>query len=62
LIAAAMQELALGSAFSRPTKSEINLAELLAERMPSVDQVRFCNLGTEAVMMALKAVRAFTDN
>ncbi len=28
--------------------------------MPSVDQVRFANSGTEAVMMALKAARAFT--
>ncbi|HKH02664.1 MAG TPA: aminotransferase class III-fold pyridoxal phosphate-dependent enzyme, partial [Bradyrhizobium sp.] len=27
---------------------------------PSVDQVRFANSGTEAVMMALKAARAFT--
>ena len=29
-------------------------------RLPSVDQVRFTNSGTEAVMMALKAARAFT--
>jgi glutamate-1-semialdehyde 2,1-aminomutase len=55
-----MQRLALGSAFGRPTESEIDLAELLAERLPSVDQVRFCNSGTEAVMMALKSARAFT--
>ena len=43
-----------------PTESEIELAELLASRLPSVDQVRFTNSGTEAVMMALKAARAFT--
>ena len=29
-------------------------------RLPSVDQVRFANSGTEAVMMALKAARAHT--
>ncbi|SPP98314.1 Glutamate-1-semialdehyde 2,1-aminomutase [Bradyrhizobium vignae] len=60
LIEAATRQLALGSAFGMPTESEINLAELLAARLPSVDQVRFANSGTEAVMMALKAARAFT--
>jgi glutamate-1-semialdehyde 2,1-aminomutase len=60
LVEAAKQQLALGSAFGLPTGSEIDLAELLAERLPSVDQVRFTNSGTEAVMMALKAARAFT--
>ena len=39
---------------------KFNLAELLAARLPSVDQLRFANSGTEAVMMALKAARAFT--
>lgn len=60
LVEAARQQLALGSAFGLPTASEIDLAELLASRLPSVDQVRFANSGTEAVMMALKAARAFT--
>jgi glutamate-1-semialdehyde 2,1-aminomutase len=57
---AATAQLALGSAFGLPTESEVDLAELLAARLPSVDQVRFANSGTEAVMMALKAARAFT--
>ena len=60
LVKAATAQLALGSAFGLPTLSEIELAELLAARLPSVDQVRFANSGTEAVMMALKAARAFT--
>jgi glutamate-1-semialdehyde 2,1-aminomutase len=60
LVEAATQQLALGSAFGLPTESEIDLAELLASRLPSVEQVRFANSGTEAVMMALKAARAFT--
>jgi glutamate-1-semialdehyde 2,1-aminomutase len=33
---------------------------LIAARLPSVEQVRFTNSGTEAVMMGLKAARAFT--
>ena len=60
LIKAATAQLALGSAFGLPTASEVDLAELLVSRLPSVDQVRFANSGTEAVMMALKAARAHT--
>lgn len=60
LIEAATRQLALGSAFGLPTESEVDLAELLVSRLPSVEQVRFTNSGTEAVMMALKAARAFT--
>jgi glutamate-1-semialdehyde 2,1-aminomutase len=60
LIEAATKQLALGSAFGMPTESEVDLAELLAARLPSVEQVRFANSGTEAVMMALKAARAYT--
>lgn len=43
-----------------PTVAEIELAELLVERLPSVEQVRFCNSGSEAVLLALRAARAFT--
>jgi glutamate-1-semialdehyde 2,1-aminomutase len=53
-------QLALGTAFGAPTPSEIDLAELLVLRLPSVDHIRFTNSGTEAVMMAIKAARAFT--
>ena len=60
LIEAATKQLALGSAFGMPTESEVVLAELLVGRLPSVEQVRFANSGTEAVMMALKAARAYT--
>jgi glutamate-1-semialdehyde 2,1-aminomutase len=60
LIEAATEQLALGSAFGLPTESEVDLAELLVSRLPSADQIRFANSGTEAVMMALKAARAFT--
>ncbi len=47
-----------GSCFAMPTEAEIALAELLCARVKSVDRVRFCNSGTEAVMLALKAARA----
>ncbi|MCP3853113.1 MAG: aspartate aminotransferase family protein [Actinomycetia bacterium] len=53
-------QLAAGSAFSLATEAEIELAETLCDRVPSFDRVRFCNSGTEAVMGAIKAARAFT--
>jgi glutamate-1-semialdehyde 2,1-aminomutase len=58
--AAVVEQLQLGSAFGLPTSTEISLAELLCERLPAVERVRFTNSGTEAVMMALKAARAYT--
>ena len=60
LVAAAQKQMALGSAFGLPTASEIDLAELLCARVASVERVRFCNSGSEAVMMAIKAARAYT--
>jgi glutamate-1-semialdehyde 2,1-aminomutase len=43
-----------------PTEQEVELAELVCERLPGVDQVRFTNSGTEGVMYTIKAARAFT--
>jgi glutamate-1-semialdehyde 2,1-aminomutase len=57
---AVARQLSLGSAFSMATEAEIRLAELLCERVPSFDRIRFGNSGTEAVMGAIKAARAFT--
>ena len=58
---AATRRLARGASFPLPTQEEIELASLFVERLPAVDQVRFTNSGTEAVMMAIKAARGFTD-
>ena len=48
------------TACSFTTEAEIELAELLCDRVESFKQVRFCNSGSEAVMNMLKAARAFT--
>ena len=60
VIAAVAEQMPSGSAFGAPTVSEIELAELLVERLASVEHIRFANSGTEAVMMAIKAARAHT--
>ena len=43
-----------------PTEEEIKLSEIIASRVSSIEQVRFCNSGTEAVNLAIRAARAFT--
>lgn len=49
-----------GTCFGMPTEAEIALAEHLCSRVPSFELVRFVNSGTEAVMTAIKAARAYT--
>ncbi|MFX1820942.1 aminotransferase class III-fold pyridoxal phosphate-dependent enzyme [Pseudarthrobacter sp. CC4] len=48
-----------GTAFGLPTRYEVDMAECLAERT-GIQQWRFCNSGTEAVLMMLRAARAHT--
>lgn len=61
VMAAVIDQIPLGTAFGAPTLSEIELAELLVERLPSAEQIRFTNSGTEGVMMAIKAARAYRE-
>ena len=57
---AIQERAALGTAFTGPTDEQVRMARLLAERVPSVDSIRFTNSGTEGTMMAIRAARAFT--
>ena len=49
-----------GTCFSNPTEHELALANILVSRIPAIEHIRFVNSGTEAVMFAIKAARAFT--
>ncbi len=49
-----------GTSFGAPTELEIRMAELVCERMPSVEIVRMVNSGTEATMSALRLARGYT--
>jgi glutamate-1-semialdehyde 2,1-aminomutase len=60
VVDAIQRQVARGSAFAAPHEAAMRLSQLLVERMPSVDLVRFANSGTEAVMMAIRVARAFT--
>ena len=58
--AAAEKQLKLGTSFGAPHELQIELAEILCQRFPSLEKIRFCNSGTEATMFAIRAARAFT--
>ena len=49
-----------GTSFGAPTEREVELAELIARAMPSVEMLRLVSSGTEAAMSALRMARAFT--
>jgi glutamate-1-semialdehyde 2,1-aminomutase len=49
-----------GTSFGIPTELEITLGELVRERMPHVEMMRFVSSGTEATMSALRVARAAT--
>ena len=49
-----------GTVFALPTADEVVLAEKIVAAVPSVEQVRLCNTGTEAVLYATRLARAFT--
>lgn len=43
-----------------PTETEIDLAELIVDRVAAIDRIRFANSGSEAIMFACRAARAHT--
>jgi glutamate-1-semialdehyde 2,1-aminomutase len=51
---------ALGTSYGAPTAGEVELAELVTQRMPAVDMLRMTSSGTEATMSAIRLARAAT--
>jgi glutamate-1-semialdehyde 2,1-aminomutase len=51
---------AKGTSFGAPTILENKLAQLVIDRVPSVEMVRMVNSGTEATMSALRVARGYT--
>ena len=50
-----------GLSFGASTVAEVELAELVASRFPSVEMLRCVSSGTEATMSALRVARGFTN-
>jgi glutamate-1-semialdehyde 2,1-aminomutase len=59
-VAAVQEAAARGLSFGAPTEGEIELAELLVRRVPSMELVRLVSSGTEATMSAIRLARGFT--
>ena len=60
-IADAIREaLAGGLVLGGPNMYEARLAELMCERFPAVELVRFCNSGSEATLLCVSLARAIT--
>ena len=49
-----------GLSFGAPTSLEVDMAELVSELVPSMEQVRMVNSGTEATMSAIRLARGYT--
>ena len=51
---------ARGLSFGAPTEAELQIAELIAKLVPSIEKVRLVSSGTEATMSAIRLARGFT--
>ena len=49
-----------GTSFGAPTTLETELAEIIVNAVPSIEQVRLVNSGTEATMSAIRVARGYT--
>jgi glutamate-1-semialdehyde 2,1-aminomutase len=60
VLAAVEAAAAGGTSFGAATEAEVELAEEVAERVPSVEMLRMTSSGTEAAMSAVRLARAVT--
>jgi glutamate-1-semialdehyde 2,1-aminomutase len=60
VISAVKEQLECGTLLGGPTELEVQFAEKILEAYPSGEEVLFCASGTEANMIGLRAVRAYT--
>src|SRR6266568_2933190 len=58
LVEALRDQLGKGSLYSLPCPDTVYLAEEMVRRFAPIEQVRFCNSGTEATMDAIRLARA----
>lgn len=60
ILNAVRSRLDLGLSYGAPTSLETEMAELICKLVPSIDQVRMVNSGTEATMSAIRLARGYT--
>ncbi len=62
IVAAISETVGRGTHFGNDHPLHIEWAELVHQLIPSADRVRFVNSGTEATLLAIRMVRAFTGH
>ena len=60
VVEAVQRQAGLLMSAAAPSELEVELAEWIRKRLPSIELIRFANSGTEATMLAIRAARAFT--
>ncbi|HRF06011.1 glutamate-1-semialdehyde 2,1-aminomutase [Accumulibacter sp.] len=60
VLAAVQEATHRGLSFGAPTESEVDMADLLCESLPSLELVRLVSSGTEATMSAIRLARGYT--
>jgi glutamate-1-semialdehyde 2,1-aminomutase len=60
VVEAVQRAASAGTSYGTPTEREVELAEAIAARVPSVDKVRLVSSGTEAAMTAVRLARGAT--
>lgn len=60
VVAAVQGAAANGLSYGAPTEAEVELAETLVARIPSIEKVRLVSSGTEATMSAIRLARGAT--
>jgi glutamate-1-semialdehyde 2,1-aminomutase len=61
VVEAVTRAAACGTSFGTSSPYEVELVEMLVDRLPAVQQLRLVNSGTEATMSALRLARGFTE-
>ena len=59
-VSAIQEQAARGTVLGSAAEVTVEHAEILCSRVPSLESVRYCNSGTEATLLAMRAARAFT--
>ena len=60
VVSAIKKSLSRGTSYGTTTKIEIEIARFIVRNVPSIEQIRFVNSGTEAAMSAIRLCRGFT--
>ena len=60
VVEAVQRAAASGLSFGTPSPGEVELAELIVDRVPALDSLRLVNSGTEATMSAVRLARGVT--